>query len=67
MYEDDEDEYGQEIDEIKKYLPSDMAINVEQQRIFAEECMQRAGGFGRFQWIACIFLVLGANCSALIT
>ena len=29
--------------------------------------MGRAGGFGRFQWIACFFIVLGADCSALIT
>jgi len=56
-----------ELDEFRRHLPKDIAVSIEEQRVFSEECMKRAGDFGRFQWLACIFIVLGADCSALIT
>lgn len=53
--------------EFQKFLPKDMSSNIETQRLFAEDCMKKAGGFGRFQWVACLMIVLGTTSSALIT
>lgn len=65
--EDDEEEEHKMNMEFQKYLPKDMNSNLETQRLFAEDCMKKAGGFGRFQWLACLMIVLGTTSSALIT
>lgn len=44
---DEESEEGR-VDEFERYMPDDMAINLEKQRLFSEECMKRSGDFGRF-------------------
>lgn len=51
QYEGDDDDEQEEHRlnmEFQKNLPPDMASNLETQKNFAEDCMKKAGGFGKF-------------------
>ena len=63
---DDDEAENQANEVLKQSLPAELHLHTNNQRHLAEHCLEKSGGFGRFQWIACILLVLGVDCSALI-
>ncbi|CDW81334.1 solute carrier family member 5 [Stylonychia lemnae] len=63
---DDDDDYERNNQILRSYLPFDFETNIKQQRVLAEHCFNKAGGFGRYQWFIWFFMILGVSSSALI-